>query len=140
MTSEVERFSRWQPLAEAGAAPDAPGVVQVKIADGLLVYPRGRRAMLWDSASPSISGDIDRARAWLADRVREADLRVRFLATPTPDRTLARLTARFLARFGAAPGATSPGDGRHLPVASDASPPQTADRLSPGQGPGEPPS
>ena len=41
------RFCPWYPLAEAGAhAPAAEGVLQVRLATGLLDYPRGKSAMV----------------------------------------------------------------------------------------------
>jgi hypothetical protein len=41
------RFCPWYPLAEAGAnAPAEEGVLQVRVATGLLDYPRGKSAMV----------------------------------------------------------------------------------------------
>lgn len=41
------RFCPWYPLAEAGDhAPAAEGVLQVRLADGLLDYPSGKSAMV----------------------------------------------------------------------------------------------
>ena len=41
------RFCPWYPLAEAGShAPAAEGVLQVRLADGLLDYPTGKSAMV----------------------------------------------------------------------------------------------
>jgi hypothetical protein len=42
------RFGPWYPLADAGdRTPPAENVVQVRLADGLLDYPRGKSAMVW---------------------------------------------------------------------------------------------
>jgi hypothetical protein len=41
------RFGPWYPLAEAAAhAPAAEGVLQLRLADGVLDYPRGKSAMV----------------------------------------------------------------------------------------------
>ena len=40
-------FGRWYPLAEAGdRTPAAPGVLQLRITQGLVEYPRGKSAMV----------------------------------------------------------------------------------------------
>jgi hypothetical protein len=42
------RFGPWYPLAAAGDhAPAAEGILQVRLASGLVDYPRGKSAMLW---------------------------------------------------------------------------------------------
>jgi hypothetical protein len=41
------RFCPWYPLAEAAAhAPAGEGVLQLRVAEGLLDYPRGKSAMV----------------------------------------------------------------------------------------------
>ena len=41
------RFCPWYPLADAAAhAPAAPGVLQLRVAEGLLDYPHGKSAMV----------------------------------------------------------------------------------------------
>ena len=41
------RFGPWYALSEAGdLAPDAEGVLQLRLASGLLDYPRGKSAMV----------------------------------------------------------------------------------------------
>lgn len=41
------RFCPWYPLADAAThAPSSRGVVQIRVADGLLDYPTGKSAML----------------------------------------------------------------------------------------------
>lgn len=41
-------FGRWYALAEAAAhAPGQPGIFQIRVAKGLLDYPRGKSAMLY---------------------------------------------------------------------------------------------
>ena len=59
------KFGRWYPLAEAAAhAPAGPGVFQIRIADGLLDYPRGKSAMLHYQAA----ADVRAAASAFADR------------------------------------------------------------------------
>jgi hypothetical protein len=42
------RFCPWYSLADAAAhAPAGEGVLQIRIADGLIDYPRGKSAMVW---------------------------------------------------------------------------------------------
>ena len=42
------RFGPWYPLVDAGVhAPVAEGILQVRLATGLVDYPRGKSAMLW---------------------------------------------------------------------------------------------
>lgn len=42
------RFGPWYPLADAGDhTPAGENVVQVRLAHGLLEYPRGKSAMVW---------------------------------------------------------------------------------------------
>jgi hypothetical protein len=49
------RFCQWYPLAEAGAhAPPSPGVFQVRVAEGLLDYPRGKSAMIHYQVAPDV--------------------------------------------------------------------------------------
>ena len=41
------RFCPWYPLADAAAhAPEGEGVLQLRVAEGLLDYPRGKSAMV----------------------------------------------------------------------------------------------
>jgi hypothetical protein len=42
------RFGPWYPLVDAGDhTPAADNVVQVRVAEGLVDYPRGKSAMVW---------------------------------------------------------------------------------------------
>lgn len=54
-------FGRWHALAEAATgAPAGPGIFQIRRANGLTTYPRGRSAMLY-------YGCADNLRAAIAD-------------------------------------------------------------------------
>ncbi len=97
------RFCPWYPLADAAAhAPAGRGVLQIRVADGLLDYPTGKSAMLHYE---------------LADDVRAAALRYpprpgllcRHTIEMTPDDAHGlgafheRLVRDFRVRFGALP-------------------------------------
>lgn len=50
-------FSRWYPLAAAGEhAPPRPGVLQLRVAQGLLDYPRGKSAMIHYTSADDLRG------------------------------------------------------------------------------------
>jgi hypothetical protein len=93
-------FCRWYPVAEiAERAPAAPGVYQLKIAHGLVDYPRGKSAMVGYGAGPDVraaalAGVVD--PGWLCRHVETASA----AAAAT---LLSELLARFVRRFGAAP-------------------------------------
>jgi hypothetical protein len=100
-------FCPWYPLAQAPShAPSGPGVLQLRVRDGLIDYPRGKSAMIYYA---------------VADDLRQAavELGPRFAATPVLCRhtdvlldteradlraAFARLLHSFEARFGAMPG------------------------------------
>ena len=98
------QFCPWYPATEiAERTPAGPGVFQLKIARGLLEYPRGKSAMVAYGA-----GDDLRAAA-LAAAV-DSSLLCRHVETGdagAAEALLAELTDRFIRRFGRAPG---PGD------------------------------
>ena len=49
------RFCPWYALKASGDhAPAEPGVLQLRLAAGLLDYPRGKSAMVWYGASPDV--------------------------------------------------------------------------------------
>jgi hypothetical protein len=49
------RFCPWYPLASGGDhAPAEPGVLQLRLANGLLDYPSGKSAMVWYGVSPDV--------------------------------------------------------------------------------------
>ena len=104
------KFGRWYPLTEAAAhAPAGPGVFQIRVAEGLLDYPRGKSAMLHYQAADDV-----RAAA-LAFAARHGDrgwlCRHTIELSETEAAGAAALAARLLrdfeARFGTAP--TLPG-------------------------------
>ena len=101
------RFCPWYPLADAAAhAPAGEGVLQLRIAEGLLDYPRGKSAMVhYEHAS-----DVRTAAVALARRHGPRDLLCRHLEIEPGDAvdyaaTYAKLRDEFVRRFGAAPGA-----------------------------------
>jgi hypothetical protein len=98
------RFGPWYPLAEAGAhAPASEGIVQVRLATGLVDYPRGKSAMLWYGHSP----DARAAALALAEAHAGKDLVCRHLIEIEDATDLAafcaRLMTEFVRRFGTRP-------------------------------------
>lgn len=102
------RFCPWYPLAEAAAhAPAGPNVLQVRLARGLLTYPRGASAMV----RYRYAADARTAAVALATELagRGADLVCRHLTelAAEPDVDLeafcAKLTREFAQRFGREP-------------------------------------
>ncbi len=100
------KFGPWYPLADvARRAPDAPGVFQVRVAEGLVDYPRGKSAMIHYAAAD----DVRAAAAAFAARHPEAPWWCRHtiepesLAPADAAALAARLLRDFTARFGVAP-------------------------------------
>jgi hypothetical protein len=98
------RFCPWYPLAEAAAqAPAGEGVLQVKVAHGLVTYPRGKSAMVHYEHAP----DVRAAAVALAARL--PGHLCRHLELEPGDAgdfaaIHARLRDEFVRRFGAPPG------------------------------------
>lgn len=94
------QFCPWYPLVDAAAhAPASEGVLQLRVADGLIDYPRGKSAMVWYQHA----ADLQVAAAALAARRAGEDLLCRHCEG---DASLyARVLGDFERRFGAAPGA-----------------------------------
>lgn len=98
------RFGPWYPLAEAGEhAPASEGIVQVRLATGLIDYPRGKSAMLWYEHAP----DARAAALALATAHASNDLLCRHLIAIEDATDLAafcaRLMTEFVRRFGTRP-------------------------------------
>lgn len=97
------RFGPWYPLPEAGdLAPPEEGVLQVRLASGLLDYPTGKSAMVAYRHAPDL-----RALARELARTHPGDLLCRHLIE-IPDATdlaafCAKLREDFVRRFGRAP-------------------------------------
>jgi hypothetical protein len=111
----MQAFSSWHPLTRetvAHHAPDSPCVLQVRVAKGVLDYPRGRSAMiLYTYAERTTSEALE---VQLGDELDEpgargfGPLRVRWLVPRPGDsescrQHLGALLDRFEARFGARP-------------------------------------
>jgi hypothetical protein len=92
-------FGRWQKLA-AATMPRRRGVLQARVAEGLLDYPTGKSAMVYYDGD----ADLSRAFARLCAIVPPgADVRVRFGDCKEPAAELARKLDEFTRRFGAPP-------------------------------------
>ena len=100
------KFCPWYPLAEAAAhAPAGEGVLQIRIADGLIEYPRGKSAMVhYEHAS-----DVRAAAIAFQAMPHAIELLARHLEIE-PGETVSygeihgKLHAEFVRRFGAPPG------------------------------------
>lgn len=99
------RFCRWYPLAEAADhAPAGEGVLQLRVAEGLLDYPRGKSAMVHYAYALDTRAA---ATALAADHVGEA-LWCRHLEIDTGEPVdvpafHAKVTEEFIRRFGREP-------------------------------------
>jgi hypothetical protein len=97
------RFGPWYSLHEAGDhAPAAEGVLQIRLAAGLIDYPRGKSAMVHYEHTR----DVRASALALATRYTEAVVcRHLIEVDPTVDLAAfhAKLEAEFVRRFGTAP-------------------------------------
>lgn len=98
------RFSPWYPLADArDHAPSGEGVLQLRLASGLLDYPRGKSAMVHYEHATDVRAA---AAAWAAVHGPEGIV-CRHLIEADTARDLgafcAKLSDEFVRRFGALP-------------------------------------
>jgi hypothetical protein len=100
------RFCPWYPLSAAAAnAPPSPGVFQVRVAAGLLDYPRGKSAMIHYERAD----DLCAATAAFAASHPGVDWLCRHTIEMSPrdvedvEALYAKVLGDFLARFGSAP-------------------------------------
>lgn len=99
------RFGRWYPLAEAALqTPGDEGVLQVRVAEGLIDYPTGKSAMVLYAHAPNLRAVAVALASQHAGRAlwcRHLDLE------GERDVDLAafhgKLLAEFVRRFGRAP-------------------------------------
>ncbi|MEZ4362218.1 MAG: hypothetical protein R3B48_18665 [Kofleriaceae bacterium] len=102
------RFCPWYALDEAPAqTPAAPNLLQVRVARGLVAYPRGQSAMIhYEHAADARARAIELGRRWP-----ERELWCRHLieiddAEPAHLAELyAKLSSEFVRRFGCLPAA-----------------------------------
>lgn len=89
------------------AAPALQGMVQVKIARGLVEYPRGKSAMVRYAACSDLRAWLCAQRAGLFERAAavglEGPLSFRVCITLDPEALDATLGGQFIARFGRRP-------------------------------------
>lgn len=100
------KFGRWYPLADAARlAPRSPGVFQIRVADGLVDYPRGKSAMVHYQAAEDVGAAAAAfaaahpAAAWWCRHTIEPEA----LAPADAVALAARLTREFAVRFGREP-------------------------------------
>ena len=100
------RFCPWYPLAEASApAPPAEGVLQLRVAEGLLDYPSGKSAMVHYEHATDVRA---RATALAAAHPAPPVLWCRHLEIEGDERVdlaafHAKVREEFVRRFGAPP-------------------------------------
>jgi hypothetical protein len=92
-------FGRWQKLA-AATMPRRRGVLQARVADGLVDYPTGKSAMVYYDGDDDLSRALERLGAAVPPG---ADVLVRFGECDDPAGELARKLDEFTRRFGAPP-------------------------------------
>ena len=92
-------FGRWQKLA-AATLPRRRGVLQARVADELITYPRGKSAMVYYDADDDLSHALGRLGAVVPPG---ANVLVRFAECADPRAELGRLVYDFTRRFGALP-------------------------------------
>ncbi|MBZ5708325.1 hypothetical protein [Nannocystis pusilla] len=103
------KFGPWHPLSTAAAQlPAAPGVLQVRLREGLVRYPRGKSAMIHYAGA----ADLSRLAAALAASHPAAEWMCRASVGPCAEPMLAaaRLLAEFDERFGSCPKIPGPED------------------------------
>ena len=96
------KFGPWHPLPAAGdQLPPAPGVLQVRVREGLVRYPRGKSAMICYAAA----ADLQALAVTLARTHQGAPWLCRASLGPCadPEAAVARLLADFRGRFGECP-------------------------------------
>ncbi|HEY2748643.1 MAG TPA: hypothetical protein VGL86_28680 [Polyangia bacterium] len=97
-------FGRWQKLA-AATMPRRRGVLQARVADGLVEYPTGKSAMVYYDADEDLSLALARLGAVVPPG---ADVLVRFGECADPAVELSRKRDEFVRRFGAPPAWNAP--------------------------------
>lgn len=102
------RFCPWYPLADAAVhAPAAEGVLQLRLADGLLDYPRGKSAMVHYEHAANVRASATA----LARQYRTPPLLCRHLEIEGDDTVdlaafHAKVREEFVRRFGVPPSFT----------------------------------
>ena len=98
------RFGPWYPLANAGDhAPSTAGVLQLRLATGLLDYPRGKSAMVHYAHAADVRAA---AAAWAAAHGCDGIVCRHLIETDAatdPAAFCAKLSDEFVRRFGAPP-------------------------------------
>jgi hypothetical protein len=103
------RFGPWYPLAEArDLAPAAEGVLQLRLASGLIDYPRGKSAMVHYAHAADVRAA---AVAWAAAHGADGIVCRHLIegdGATAPAALYAKVTEEFVRRFGTLPGLPTP--------------------------------
>jgi len=98
------RFGPWYPLVEArDLAPAAEGVLQLRLASGLIDYPRGKSAMVHYAHAADVRAA---AVAWAAAHGADGIVCRHLIegdGATAPAALYAKVTEEFVRRFGALP-------------------------------------
>lgn len=104
------KFGSWYPLSDAAqCAPPAPGVFQVRVAEGLVDYPRGKSAMIHYEAALDVRVAASGFAAthagapWWCRHTIEPEA----LAPADAEALAAKLLRDFTVRFGTPPAVPS---------------------------------
>lgn len=100
------KFGRWYPLADAARlAPRGPGVFQVRVAEGLVDYPRGKSAMVHYQAADDVRTAAAAFAAAHPDQLLwfRHTIEPEILAAADATALAARLVRDFAVRFGREP-------------------------------------
>lgn len=105
-------FGQWYALpAFAEHIIVGPGVFQIRVADGLIDYPRGKSAMIYYGVGAQLARAVD--EFWRAQQARRSQQAATWLCRHTiefdggrvmdAERLYERLLAQFVSRFGSEP-------------------------------------
>ena len=99
------RFCPWYPLGEAGNhAPAGEGVLQIRLAEGLLDYPSGKSAMVHYEHAADVRASATRLAADHADRALLCrHLEIEDTAAVDLAAFHAKVRDEFIRRFGCPP-------------------------------------
>ncbi len=105
-------FVPWYPLSDVALhAPETAGVFQVRLASGLINYPRGKSAMVHYGWGPNVrAAALDYAGRhpqaggdWLCRHLSDEDTPHRLGSEASVEAEFAKLLAAFVNRFGQPP-------------------------------------
>ncbi len=80
------RFTDWEtPVVAARAAPQRPGLFQVKVRDGMVDYPRGRSPLIFSCRADQLAGGISAFREKILPKWEQSEEQVLVRWLPDED-------------------------------------------------------